>query len=597
MATATAPFLDRALPLLARGLSIIPITPREKTPIVGAKQRTQDVGTVEQWATQWPDANVAICADNDVCILESDDLPQLSQLIKNGTGRDLPVTLTACGSSENRPHFFFKHSQKSRNVGCLAAPGLFEARFSNQYVVGPGSIHPNGSVYRFLNDAPIVEIPDWLVSELVRLAMTQKTALREKIVSDPNGTIPKGSRHDTRMSEIGRLWDGKKTEQEMLELAFELNDRCDPPDQPGKVISEVRYVMSKDPNDPGPAVILGSKVKGEGDQTEPRLKALTVRQLREQVRASKSMDELVKGVLPSRSVNIIGGDSGLGKSPLLCQLAVCVAAGIPFLDHPVKQSPVIIADYENDAALLPMLETTAKAVNASESIFDDGLFVLQRPEQQEIVSEVKRTGARLVVVDSLRGLDSQAESGKSNRAAQLIAELQGVDTCWVLIHHLRKQSPDSPRQALDDDNIPILTWLENLAGHRGLINQTFTRLGIDRASRKEAELVVRGYFKGRGEFGPLYLERIYGDEGEPLGYQKLTGTSLLSLNRKAELRKVLAAGTSLTFSEIVAAVGGKSTAARLVAACRNAGLVAVTGRDHQKDRRYEFRVPDDLGNH
>jgi hypothetical protein len=588
VATATAPFLDRALPLLARGFSVIPITPGQKNtlPGIGALSRTRDVDTVQGWATKFPDANVAIVADQDICILESDDFGQLKQLVKNGTGKDIPETLMSCGSSPDRPHLFFRHNAKnSKNVGCLAVPGLFECRFSNQYVAAAGSIHPNGSTYWFLNDAAVVEIPDWLVAELVRLAMTQKTDRRNPTAPRGlDGKIVEGGRHYELFRELGRQWTGEQEFEDLLEWARDWNaTNCEPPMDDWRVVNDVRDIMKRAPFDPGPAVVLGSKAKTEGEQTEPRLKALTIRQLREQVRTLNSLEELVQGILPVRSVNIIGGDSGLGKSPLMCQLAVCVAAGIPFLGHTVKKSSVLIVDYENDSALLPMLEATAKAVNAPDTVFEDGLFILQRPEQSEILRTVADTGARLVVVDSLRGLDSQAESAKSGRGAQLISELQDVDCCWLLIHHLRKQhqSAEAPRPNLEDENLPVLTWLENLSGSRALVNQTFTRIGIDHTNRQAAELVIRGYFKGKGQFGPFFLSRIYDDSGEPLGYEKLTGAGMLTLNQKADLQKVLAAGPTLAFNEL-ADLLGKSTASRFLGVCKAAGIVTIHGQDQKR---------------
>ena len=40
----------------------------------------------------------------------------------------------------------------------LVMPGLFELRAVNQYVVGAQSQHPNGSEYRWLNDASIATL-------------------------------------------------------------------------------------------------------------------------------------------------------------------------------------------------------------------------------------------------------------------------------------------------------------------------------------------------------------------------------------------------------------------------------------------------------
>ncbi|PYV72427.1 MAG: hypothetical protein DMG96_26165 [Acidobacteria bacterium] len=94
-------FLDRALPLIARNFSIIPLGANSKAPQKGivAKQRStgkKDFQQIESWAQRFPDANVGLVADERFCILESDDYARLAELIRNGTGEDaLGEILTA----------------------------------------------------------------------------------------------------------------------------------------------------------------------------------------------------------------------------------------------------------------------------------------------------------------------------------------------------------------------------------------------------------------------------------------------------------------------------------------------------------------------
>src|SRR6202040_2652009 len=57
---------------------------------------------------------------------------------------------------------------------------------------------------------------------------------------------------------------------------------------------------------------------------------------------------LVKDMLPVQSIAIVGGESTIGKSPLLYQLALCVASGIPFLGLPTEKGRVLYLDLEND---------------------------------------------------------------------------------------------------------------------------------------------------------------------------------------------------------------------------------------------------------
>src|SRR5262245_15929886 len=70
--------------------------------------------------------------------------------------------------------------------------------------------------------------------------------------------------------------------------------------------------------------------------------------------------DVVEGLLPVGSVNLWAGDSGLGKSALVIQLGICVAAGKPFLGQAVRLSAkkVLLVDFENSRAGLESLVGT-----------------------------------------------------------------------------------------------------------------------------------------------------------------------------------------------------------------------------------------------
>lgn len=62
---------------------------------------------------------------------------------------------------------------------------------------------------------------------------------------------------------------------------------------------------------------------------------------------------LIEGFLAAKSVNIMAGDSTIGKSPLVCQLALSVASGCDFLGMKVRrQGRVIYYDLENALEVL-----------------------------------------------------------------------------------------------------------------------------------------------------------------------------------------------------------------------------------------------------
>ncbi len=556
----------------------------------GTTAASTDPEQIAEWAEKFPDANVGVvCRLNGLLIVDDDE----GIVERSG----IPVNTRVVESSPGHRQYYFWHTGASAEVGNIGQRGGFSLRAHNYYGLAAGSLHPQGHHYRLLVAAPIQPIPGALLNYLQRASETansRRLAQRDFPVWGPlERKLGEGEGRNDDMTRLAGIIQNcaAVSDEEFLEL---LRQQCelrhDPP-YPESRLAELIERARK------------WKCTGTTDWADlfetaeywigVRPRSMSLEELDEQIKSAKSLEELVQGMLPIRSVNIIGGDSGLGKSPLLCQLAVCVAGGVPFLGHAVRQSRVLFVDYENDYALSGMLHSVAKAVNAGAE-FQGNLFILQRPERDEVIKEIGRLRAGLVIVDSLRGFDSLAES-KPENTGKLISSLQDVDTCWLLIHHLRKQKSDLPRPDLNDESIPLLTWLENLSGHRSLVNQTFSRLGVDRSGRKSAELVLRGYFKGKGEFGPLHLERVYDETGEPIGFSRLAGTGLLSLNQKVDLQKVQALGRPVTFAELTETLGAKSSASRLLTACRSAGLVRDLGTG-RKDRRYEFRVPEGVGN-
>ena len=83
MLTLLSNFSQRATNLIQRGLSVIPAKPNSKEPIagLGVRSRSNDPVVVAEWTDRYPDANVAVCADGNVAILDADDAEAMEQEI------------------------------------------------------------------------------------------------------------------------------------------------------------------------------------------------------------------------------------------------------------------------------------------------------------------------------------------------------------------------------------------------------------------------------------------------------------------------------------------------------------------------------------
>jgi hypothetical protein len=193
--------LQRRVAILqARGVPMIPLKPRGKHPCTphAAKDASADPIQIAQWVEQYsPESNVGAVAQFDGCWFLDDDTGTLAAQYKADTGQDLPYTFRV--RTSRGCHYYFRHDEASRlvryggkeNSQVIAIPGYKgEARCNNQYVVGPGSVHPSGATYEIADDVPIVAAPvellEWL-QKAYALSESIKVKKEKKVVKQHKG--------------------------------------------------------------------------------------------------------------------------------------------------------------------------------------------------------------------------------------------------------------------------------------------------------------------------------------------------------------------------------------------------------------------------
>lgn len=343
-----AAFKDRATPLIEQGLSVIPVQPRAKAPLVGATGRSNDPKVIDVWDSAYPDANVGIVSDDIYTILETDDLDALELELDDAEGREIPATRALGSGRPGRRAFIFKRTAACGDA-CLEVPGVFEFRNRNQYVVGPGSIHPEGLVYKWLNDNAILEMPDWLVLVLKKLdakakgkgsgahvstgpASKLKAAYLKKL--DPQDLIDSGvkiganERHHTLTTVAGLLHDGERTAEDIAKILFAVRDACceNPGDKSdAEVYRLADYVVKRDPFQPTPRISVGTK-----DYAVSFALPRVPRKPREYVLNPKFKYD---GWFMRGLVHLVSGQSGSGKTTLMLDLLDKQTRGEDFLGH------------------------------------------------------------------------------------------------------------------------------------------------------------------------------------------------------------------------------------------------------------------------
>jgi hypothetical protein len=187
------PFLERALPLARLGIRVFPCDVRSKEPVMldsgGRLSPLKHACRFEeairqQWGgAEYADCNVGCFFPREAqlnFVVDIDSIAACEKLL------GCPLSLTSVAevqsSTPDKHHVYFSGKVPdwfwAFNAAYTDANGkeheLFSVRNSNRYTVGPGSIHPSGSTYSWLNGEPI-ELPpanEGLLRELQQIAET-----------------------------------------------------------------------------------------------------------------------------------------------------------------------------------------------------------------------------------------------------------------------------------------------------------------------------------------------------------------------------------------------------------------------------------------
>ena len=237
-------------------------------------------------------------------------------------------------------------------------------------------------------------------------------------------------------------------------------------------------------------------------------------ELSERRRELGTSDFVVAGLLPARSNGILVGDSGLGKSPLLYTLALCVAAGMPFLDLPTARGDVLILDYENSQGdseeLLERLRqhlgldavpNNLTVWNANDCAPRFGTLGYEATNIIRDWASATETSVKLVIIDPLSGFDPDAEE-KNSAATKMLMGLRRINrefgTTHVLSHHRRKPSREPNGNVNLADCSQMRAWFLEARGAGALMNGVDVRLGVDLPGNVAQLAEITGEVKERG---------------------------------------------------------------------------------------------------
>ncbi|NOD46390.1 AAA family ATPase [Ruegeria sp. HKCCD5849] len=204
---------------------------------------------------------------------------------------------------------------------------------------------------------------------------------------------------------------------------------------------------------------------------------------------------LVKDWIPLKTVTMLGGDGGVGKSLLALQLAVSTSLGRPWMGMDAGSGPVLYLSAEDDTDELHrrlsdisggyqvplnlMRDLTIVPMAGKDAIIaapELNGVLKPTPVMQQLRNHIDRIGPRLIVLDTLADLNGGNENDRA-QARQFIGMLRGIAIDYgcavVLLAH-----PSKTGMATGDGT----------SGSTGWNNSVRSRIYLDRVQQDGEEL-------------------------------------------------------------------------------------------------------------
>lgn len=150
-----------ALAYASMGWPVLPLTPRDKTPLgklvrTGLKEATTDLGQVRTWWEMYPAANIGLRTGDAFDVVDLDGDAAIASLRGLAPGYKHPGPVSATGKGY---HLLFQPTG-ARNAAARL-PGI-DFRGQSGYIVAPPSVHPNGHRYVWAKDGELPAPTAWL---------------------------------------------------------------------------------------------------------------------------------------------------------------------------------------------------------------------------------------------------------------------------------------------------------------------------------------------------------------------------------------------------------------------------------------------------
>lgn len=440
--------LEYAMKLAKMGFKVFPLRENDKRPLLKGKaqiQGTTDLNQVRDTWTRYPNANIGIATGDGLTVIDVDTIAShgvdgessmLDYQIRNGfINATLEVTTPTGGK-----HYYYLTDNEYGNKASIL-PGV-DVRGLGGYVVGPGSTI-NGTLY----EAEHLMEPQRANSEVIQLLGACK---KRETSTDPfealekgysETLIPQGSRTDYLIKQCAQLCDGTKTLETMKKMIQVINEtNLETPLTDRELETEVFPSLKRFKKHEV------KKVDPEGSIDPNKINLVSVSDIKKE-----RVEWFIPGYIPKGTITIIGGDGGLGKTSLWCNIASAISNGTPCVlqennDVLCPQGEVIYFSGEDDTArvLRPRLEQNGANLDNIKTIpMDDDAFTSLSIGGVLIEDIIEARRPMLVIFDPIQQFIKNADMSKRNDMRKIMTSLSKLGkkygTTFILVMHTNKR--------------------------------------------------------------------------------------------------------------------------------------------------------------
>jgi hypothetical protein len=175
---------------LAQGWSVFPVKERDKIPACAWKRwqnEKADPAKVAQWARTPCNVGIVTGEISGLVVLDLDSYEAM-RIAEERNGGPFRTVIAKTGKGQ---HIYFRHPGGMIGNRAALIPGI-DLRADGGFVVAPGSTHPNGGQYEWINppgEYELAQMPQWLIDALaepekVEPAKVEPRPIRQHIGGD-----------------------------------------------------------------------------------------------------------------------------------------------------------------------------------------------------------------------------------------------------------------------------------------------------------------------------------------------------------------------------------------------------------------------------